>query len=25
MKMGSTHIDESLLHVINVFENAFMP
>ena len=25
MKMGSTHIDGSLLHAIDVFENAFMP
>jgi len=25
MKMGFTHIDGSLLHVINIFENAFMP
>ncbi|MFZ2183220.1 hypothetical protein [Methanothrix sp.] len=24
-KIGSTHIDGSLLHAIDVFENAFMP
>jgi len=25
MKMGFTHVDGSLLHAIDVFENAFMP